>query len=195
MKDTKLTLYGLFIAAVILITITLFRHPSFRPMFSFTTQQNWSDFIVTLQNNPENEAQELWKFREFFDRGTIFLAKYQTLEIPTEIKEAYSFNENFEPHTVFISGKIKSIEGAVPTEQTVFLSEEQYKANNFEEHVKTDSVQVLINTQKTRAVVVSEFPIDVAQTANGYLHFDLRDSDVAKSYENKKWVVVSIIEI
>lgn len=195
MKDSKLTLYGLLAAGVLLLLVTLYKHPSFRPMFHFTTQQTWSKFLVEMQKGATNEAQEIWEFREFFDRGTIYLSKYQALEIPSKISDVYTFNQDFSPHTIFISGKIKSVEGTVPQDTEVFIEENPFVEIGWQERHKSEYVQIMINRTETLGLIIAQFPIELAQTANGYLHFDLRDVELVKQFENKKWVVISVVEI
>ena len=67
----------LVLTTAIIIGVAFLRHPSLKPMLSFNSQQTWQGLFAKLESGEAQEAQELWVFREFFSRGTIYLAKNQ----------------------------------------------------------------------------------------------------------------------
>jgi hypothetical protein len=194
MKNKKKLIVTLLFSFILFIAV-IYNHPLFRPMFHFTTQQNWSDFTSVMRTLPDDEAQKIWDFNSFYDRTVVYLAKNQEILVPDQISQKYSFAPEFTAHTVFISGMLKSIEGAVEQSSIVFLTEDQITELRAEERIRTDNVQILYFSRTQEAMIIAEFPIDIAANANGYLYLDLKDSEIKKSYENKKWVVVTVLDI
>lgn len=181
-------------ATIIIIVIAFLRHPSLKPMLSFNSQQTWNSLISNLESGPENEAQEIWIFREFFSRGTIYLSKYQELDVPSEISENFSVPESFDQQMSFVSGKVLGVEGTIDSTQKVFFNDEDLKGTGWEIYLQTENVQIL-EREKKEAYIIGVFDMQTASEANGYLHFDYRDDDFKQANQNKKWLVVDYVQI
>jgi hypothetical protein len=172
------------IVAILIISIALLRHPS---LSSGYTLQKYIDNINTLDqlqsdDNSIKQAQELWKFREFYSRGEIVLSKYENITYPTIIAEFLP--ESFDVYLLFSAKKTKSIEGTISTEDWNKLLSEYDKGINF---VKSED--------GSNTIIIGLFDIESASKANGFLHFDLRNDEFKKNSENKMWLVVTMVRL
>lgn len=194
-KSQAKTWTFLFIGLLITV-VAIFRHPSIKPMLSYDSQQTWQKLIRVLESDSKLEAQDLWKFREFYSRGTIYLSKYQDIGIPSDISSNFEVPGSFVQHLSFNSSKVQSIEGSLDASEAknVFFAKEDIREDDWEIVIQTDSVQV-IEQHKNKAVIIGLFDMETAGQANGYLHFDLRDDDFKKAHENKKWLVISYVKL
>ena len=194
-KKSQANVWLLCSVAIFITIIAVIRHPSIRPMLSYTSQQTWQDLIKTLENQSSTEAQDLWEFREFYSRGTVTLARYQTLQTPTEFPDVLKLPTSFMHHTAFSSSKIQSIEGSIESSEDVFFSKEDLRELPWQILLQTESVQIIGNTTETQALIIGVFDMETASTANGYLYFDWLNDDFKTQHENKKWLVVSLVTI
>jgi hypothetical protein len=192
-KKSQAKTQVLLFTGLIIVVVAILRHPSIKTMLSSDSKQSWQKLIQVLESDNGLEAQNIWQFREFYSRGTIYLSKYQVLEVPSNISSNFEVPTSFVQHMSFNSNKIQSIEGSIDKAENVFFNKEDLW-QDWKITTQTDSVQI-IEQNKDKALIIGLFDMETAGQANGYLHFDLRDDNFKKAHENKKWLVVSYVKL
>ena len=185
------------IALLVIVIVAFLRHPSLKSFIfsSYNHQQSWKNLHETLSSNKISEAQNLWQFREFYSRGTIYLAKYQNLTVPTDISSNFQLPTSFIPHTLYLSDQIQSIEGTIDNNSPVFFTQENLPNIDWAETYKSEKIQIIENNKINSAIIIGVFNIEEASIANGYLYFDFRDEEFQTKNSNNKWLVVSVVNL
>lgn len=196
-KKSQAKVIAFFVASIVILSVAFLQHPSLKDVLfpSYHYQSSWQKLFVNLNSNNVVEAQVLWQFREFYSRGTISLAKFQNLSIPANISDVYQAPTSFIPYSLYVSDQIESIEGMVDTNVPIFFVNEELLDLGWIETFKSNNVQIIENKQTQMGLIIGLYDFQEASLANGYLYFDLRDENFQAENNNKKWLVVSIVNL
>ncbi len=194
-KKSQANTFTYLVVAFIIILIACLKQPTLRSTLGIGNNRMWQELVDQINSDNQNVVQELWKFRDFYSRGTIYLQKNQELVIPDELSSALTFPNSFKPYLVYEAPKIRSVEGSISATDAVFFSKELLDTLGWELLTQTSNVQVIKAKNTNVALVIAVFDLETASTANGYLYFDMREKKFRESVIDKKWLVVSLVTL
>jgi len=194
-KKSCENIWAYLLVGLIIIVLSGLRQPTLRAWLQINNDTMWQTLVEQVNENNLTLGQDLWQFREFYSRGSIYLQKYQTLDVPEELSSIVSFPSSFQPYLLFKSPKIISIEGYAILVDSFFFSQTALSASQWELLLQTNTVQILTNKYTKIALIMAVFDPEVASTANGYLYFDMREELFRTSMQEKKWLVVSLVKL
>lgn len=180
---------------LIILTVAFIRQPTLHSILKFNNSKMWQDLLVNISLDNKTLPQDLWKFREFYFRGEIYLQKNQEIIVPQSISSIVRLPASFNSYLLFVSPMLLSIEGNISTKDQVFLSQRSIDELGYTLTMQTETTQVITNELMKNAIVISIFDFETYGLANGYLHFDLRDKLFKESLNDKKWLVVSLVDL
>lgn len=194
-KKSQANTWIYFVTGLFIIAIAIIQQPTLRSQFGIGNHLLWQSLVTKVTQNHPTIVQEIWMFRDFYSRGTLHLQKQQEITIPHEISSVIRLPETLTPYLFFESPKIKSIEGSLNNAEAILFSQEVVNQPNWELLAQSDSVIILESQTNNTALIIGIFDLETAQTANGYLYFDLQKKSFKESMNNKRWLVISLVSL
>jgi hypothetical protein len=189
-----------FLTGFLIFILGILLHPTTRSLFPHYRTNLYNELIMDI-SSPRSEVsmvQDFWKFREFYSRGEITLAKHSEVTIPEQISSVMTVTEGFTPYLDFHSDKIVSVEGTLSNQDTILVPLEDLSTDKWEGwKLRADSSQyrVLENETEQKALIITRFELETASKANGFLHFELRDEEFVQEHASDVWVTISLVDL
>lgn len=184
------------LATVLIIVIAIIKQPTLRSYFAIGNTEMWQKLITKVNESSPTIAQELWQFRDFYSRGTLHLAKNETIVVPRKILNTVALPDTFAPYLLFNSPRTLSVEGSIIEDTEITsLTKKISQDSSWNSIAQSNSVQIFESIDQKNALIIAVFDPQTASTANGYLYFDLRDEQFQKELSGKKWLSISLITL